>query len=139
MFLDLGELKIHLCELGPNIISPNETCETGYDYAVDDAEVATVVERVHFTETVALKELLGLKESQSLGSDEIPAMNLKEFSEELTKLLSTLFQTSFETEGLPADWKPAWITPLYKGRNRISANNYDRSTCEDSTDHESAL
>nr|VZI45541.1 unnamed protein product [Spirometra erinaceieuropaei] len=44
--------------------------------------------------------------------------------EELSKPLSMLFHTSFETGYLPPDWKSAWITPLYKGGSRVSANNF---------------
>ncbi|VDM04254.1 unnamed protein product [Schistocephalus solidus] len=49
---------------------------------------------------------------------------LPKLTRELAKQLSTLFQTSFQTESLPVDWKSAWITPLYKGGSRVSANNY---------------
>nr|VZI19250.1 unnamed protein product [Spirometra erinaceieuropaei] len=71
-----------------------------------------------------LTELLRLKESKSPGPDEIPAKILKELAGELSKPLSMLFHTSFETGYLPPDWKSAWITPLYKGGSRVSANNY---------------
>nr|VZI19906.1 unnamed protein product [Spirometra erinaceieuropaei] len=69
---------------------------------------------------MVLTELLRLKESKSPGPDEI----LKELAGELSKPLSMLFHTSFETGYLPPDWKSAWITPLYKGGTRVSANNY---------------
>nr|VZH99095.1 unnamed protein product [Spirometra erinaceieuropaei] len=58
-----------------------------------------------------------------LGPDEIPAKILKELAGELSKPLSMLFHTPFETGYLPPDWKSAWITPLYKGGSRVSANN----------------
>ncbi|BHF64082.1 hypothetical protein SprV_0200708100 [Sparganum proliferum] len=73
---------------------------------------------------MVLTELLRLKESKSPGPDEIPAKILKELAGELSKPLSMLFHTSFETGYLPPDWKSAWITPLYKGGSRVSANNY---------------
>nr|VZI22024.1 unnamed protein product [Spirometra erinaceieuropaei] len=73
---------------------------------------------------MVLTELLRLKESKSPGPDEIPAKILKELAGELSKPLSMLFHTSFETGYLPPDWKSAWITPLHKGGSRVSANNY---------------
>nr|VZI15082.1 unnamed protein product [Spirometra erinaceieuropaei] len=82
------------------------------------------IETVQFTEGMVLTELLGLKESKSPGPDEIPAKILKELAGELSKPLSMLFHTSFETGYLPPDWKSAWITPLCKGGSRVSANNY---------------
>nr|VZI05818.1 unnamed protein product [Spirometra erinaceieuropaei] len=71
-----------------------------------------------------LTELLRLEESKSPGPDEIPAKILKELAGEFSRPLSMLFHTSFETGYLPPDWKSAWITPLYKGGSRVSANNY---------------
>ncbi|BHF72201.1 hypothetical protein SprV_0401526500 [Sparganum proliferum] len=82
------------------------------------------METVQFTEGMVLTELLRLKESKSPGPDEIPAKILKELAGELAKPLSMLFHTSFETGYLSPDWKSAWITPLYKGGSRVSANNY---------------
>nr|VZI47799.1 unnamed protein product [Spirometra erinaceieuropaei] len=73
---------------------------------------------------MVLTELLRRKESKSPGPDEIPAKILKELAGELSKPLSMLFHTSFETAYLPPDWKSAWITPLYQGGSRVSANNY---------------
>nr|VZI51700.1 unnamed protein product [Spirometra erinaceieuropaei] len=82
------------------------------------------METVQFIEGMVLTEFLRLKESKSPGADEIPAKILKELTGELAKPLSMLFNTSFETGYLPPDWKSAWITPLYKGGSRVSANNY---------------
>nr|VZH97840.1 unnamed protein product [Spirometra erinaceieuropaei] len=56
-----------------------------------------IKETVQFTEGMVLTELLRLKESKSPGSDEIPAKILKELAGELSKPLSIIFHTSFET------------------------------------------
>ncbi|VDN40589.1 unnamed protein product [Dibothriocephalus latus] len=100
------------------------TKEKARDYPTDDNDVDTIVETVQFPEDVVLKDLLRLKESKSPGPDEILAKILKELASELAKPLSTLFQTSFGTGCLPADWKSARITLLYKRGSRVSANNY---------------
>ncbi|BHF84487.1 hypothetical protein SprV_0902763800 [Sparganum proliferum] len=99
--------------------------ETGFNpSALQSFEDTPIIETVQFTEGMVLTELLRLKESKSPGPHEIPAKILKDFAGELSKPLSMLFHTSFETGCLPPDWKSAWITPLYKGGSRVSANNY---------------
>nr|VZI51637.1 unnamed protein product [Spirometra erinaceieuropaei] len=57
-----------------------------------------------------------LNESKSPGPDDIPPKKLKELAAELAKPLSMLFQASFEAGCLPADWKSARITPLYRSQ-----------------------
>ncbi|BHF79919.1 hypothetical protein SprV_0702304300 [Sparganum proliferum] len=99
--------------------------ETGFNpSALQSFEDTLIIEAVQFTEGMVLTELLMLKESKSPGPDETPAKILKELAGELSKPLSMLFHTSFDTGYLPPDWKSAWITPLYKGGGRVSANNY---------------
>nr|VZI38454.1 unnamed protein product [Spirometra erinaceieuropaei] len=68
-----------------------------------------------FSEGIVRRELKALNESKSPGPDEIPSELLKELASELSGPLSMLFQTSFDTETLPIDWKLAHITPLHKG------------------------
>nr|VZI29304.1 unnamed protein product [Spirometra erinaceieuropaei] len=82
------------------------------------------METVQFFEDMVLTELLRLKQSKSPRPGKNPAKILKELAGELTKPLSMIFHTSFETGYLSPDWKSAWITPLYKGGSGISANNY---------------
>nr|VZI34076.1 unnamed protein product [Spirometra erinaceieuropaei] len=125
-------LKLFLTQ---HVMLPTRVCEgqqancldlvlTKSQDSIDEVSCLPPLETVQFTEGTVLKELLRLKESKSPGPDEIPAKILKELAGELSKPLSMLFHTSFETGYLPPDWKSAWITPLYKGGSRISANNY---------------
>nr|VZI42807.1 unnamed protein product [Spirometra erinaceieuropaei] len=102
-----------------------DSSETGFNpSALQSFEDTPVIKTVQSTEGMVLTELLRLKESKSPGPDEIPTKILKELAGELSKPFSMLFHTSFETGYLPPDWKSAWITPLYKGGSRVSANNY---------------
>ncbi|BHF83910.1 hypothetical protein SprV_0902705800 [Sparganum proliferum] len=82
------------------------------------------IEHVSFAEAIVRKELLKLNESKSPVPDDIPPKLLKELAGELSKPLSMLFQASFEAGYLPADWKSARITPIYKGGSKVLANNY---------------
>ncbi|VDN08674.1 unnamed protein product [Dibothriocephalus latus] len=100
---------------------------SGYDYPANDYEVDTIVETVQFTKAIDFKEVLRLKESKSPAPDEVSAKMLKEIASELAKPLFTPFRASFETGYLPADWKSARITPLYKGGNWVSTAIIDRS------------
>ncbi|VDL87372.1 unnamed protein product [Schistocephalus solidus] len=54
-----GAKSDHLSE----IFRSGFTKETRYEYPTDGFEMDTIVETVHFTETIVLKELLGLNES----------------------------------------------------------------------------
>ncbi|BHF57719.1 hypothetical protein SprV_0100066400 [Sparganum proliferum] len=103
----------------------SRTSETGFNpSALQPFEDTTIMETIQFTEGMVLTELLRPRESKSPGPDENPAKILKELTDELVKPLSMFFHTSFETGYLPANWKSAWITPLYRGGSRVSANNY---------------
>nr|VZI22332.1 unnamed protein product [Spirometra erinaceieuropaei] len=111
----------HLSEFCRSVFSS----ETGFNpSALQSFEDTPIIETVQFTEGMVLTELLRLNESKSPGPDEVPAKILEEFACELSKPLSMLFHTSLETGYLPPYWKSAWITPLYKGGSRVSANNY---------------
>nr|VZH94033.1 unnamed protein product [Spirometra erinaceieuropaei] len=99
--------------------------KTGFNPSAPQSfEDTPIIEAVQFTEGMVLTDLLRLKQSKLSGPDEIPAKILKELAGELSMPLSMLLHTSFDTGYLSPDWKSAWITPLYKGRSRVSANNY---------------
>nr|VZI52338.1 unnamed protein product [Spirometra erinaceieuropaei] len=107
----------------------DDACETCFNPSVvQPFEDTTIVKTVQLTEAMVLTQLLRLKKSKSPGPDAIPAKILKEVAGEFAKPLSILFHASSETAHLPPDWKSAWITPLDKGRSRVSANNH-RPVC----------
>ena len=49
---------------------------------------------------------------------------LKEFAKEIAPILSIIYQASIDTGHLPADWKTANISPIYKKSDRTKASNY---------------
>ena len=49
---------------------------------------------------------------------------LQEQHEELTPVFTALFKNSYETGSLPAVWKSAWITPVFKKGTKCDASNY---------------
>ena len=72
------------------------------------------------------KLLRNSKPNKSSGPDNIPAKFLKETAEELAPALTLLFQASMTQSQIPADWRHARVSPLYKsGKNdRSKPANY---------------
>ncbi|KAK4832198.1 hypothetical protein QYF61_021031 [Mycteria americana] len=65
-----------------------------------------------------------LNTHKSMGPDEIHPRVLKELAEELTKPLSIIYQQSWLTGEVPADWKLANVTPIYKKGQKEDPGNY---------------
>ena len=56
--------------------------------------------------------------------DQIPCRMPQELHEELTPVLTVLFKNSYKTGSLPAVWKSAWVTPVFKKGTKFDASNY---------------
>ncbi|KAK4828082.1 LOW QUALITY PROTEIN: hypothetical protein QYF61_023142, partial [Mycteria americana] len=61
---------------------------------------------------------------KSMGPDEIHPRVLKELAEELTKPLSIIYQQSWLTGEIPADWRLANVTPIFKKGRKEDPGNY---------------
>ena len=70
------------------------------------------------------KLLKGLKSFKATGPDSIPAFILKAAADQLSPILTRLYQTSFDTGQIPSDWREAWIVPVFKKGDRHKAANY---------------
>jgi len=79
---------------------------------------------LNFDETAVMEKLLKLNSDKSPGSDGIHPQLLKECATVLAEPLSLLFQRSFDTGTLPADWKTANIVPIFKKGDRTDRANY---------------
>ena len=71
-----------------------------------------------------LKLLKNLKTRKASGPDKIPAILLKTCAEELTPILTFLFQQSLDQNTVPDDWKTALVTPVFKKGKRSAPENY---------------
>ncbi|KAK4811086.1 hypothetical protein QYF61_016372 [Mycteria americana] len=60
----------------------------------------------------------------SMGPDEIHPRVLKELAEVLTKPLSIIYQQSWLTGEVPADWRLANVTPIFKKGWKEDSGNY---------------
>ncbi|KAK4815428.1 LOW QUALITY PROTEIN: hypothetical protein QYF61_002643 [Mycteria americana] len=61
---------------------------------------------------------------KSTGPDEIHPRVLKELADVLTRPLSIIYQQSWLTEEVPADWRLANVTPIFKNRRKEDLGNY---------------
>ncbi|KAK4828050.1 hypothetical protein QYF61_023088 [Mycteria americana] len=61
---------------------------------------------------------------KSMGPDEIHPRVLKELAEVLTKPLSIIYQQSWLTGEVPADWRLGNVTPIYKKVRKEDPGNY---------------
>ena len=70
------------------------------------------------------KLLEAIKHHKATGPDGIPARLLKDYAFELAPVLSHIYQASLNQGRVPADWKQAWVTPVYKKGARTSPSHY---------------
>ena len=81
-----------------------------------------------FNVTTSISEVQGilgnLDISKSPGVDNLPARILKTCAYELSIPLAHLFNLSLKSGVMPILWKSANITPVHKGNNRDSVENY---------------
>ena len=70
------------------------------------------------------KQLRGLKTSKAHGVDGIPARLLKVAARELALPIATIFNYSLSTGTIPAEWKQARVTPIFKEGDKQDTSNY---------------
>ena len=71
-----------------------------------------------------LKLLRSLDVTKATGPDQIPNRALKLAADVIAPILAHIFQQSLDTGELPADWKKANITPLFKKGATSEPANY---------------
>ena len=54
----------------------------------------------------------------------IPARILRDMAEEMSPILTTLFQRIIDLGELPEDWKSANVSPIFKKGDTFKASNY---------------
>ena len=80
----------------------------------------------HITVSVAgVRTLLkAITPHKATGPDGIPARLLKAYAADLAPVLSHIYQASLNQGRVPADWKHAWVIPVFKKGARNSPSNY---------------
>ncbi|XP_041325762.1 triadin isoform X3 [Pyrgilauda ruficollis] len=74
----------------------------------------------------AQNRLRSLKVHKSMGPDKIQPWVLKELAEEVAMPLPNIFEKSWQSGGVPTDWKRGNIIPIFKKGDKEEAG-YDRS------------
>ena len=82
------------------------------------------IENINVTEAGVKKLLLNLNVNKATGPDMIPAFILKTAADEITPLLTKMFQKSLDEGIVPQDWKDALVVPIFKKGDRHQPANY---------------
>ncbi len=136
----LGDLK-HISSAGQELIatSPEDKadalCEYFSSVFINEPSVASVemlhantlpskMEKVIIDETDILNRLSKLNINKSPGPDHLYPRVLFEIRSVIAYPLRKIFEKSLATKILPADWKSANITPVYKKGDKRCVSNY---------------
>ncbi|XP_072164245.1 uncharacterized protein [Diadema setosum] len=76
------------------------------------------IENLEIRESGILKQLKQLNTTKASGPDGIPGRMLHDYAEELSPIITHLFQQSYETDEIPQDWKKARVTSIYKSGDK---------------------
>jgi len=93
------------------------------DFTLDVEVENTDGLNVQFDEHTVFKKLQRLRPDKSQGPDEVHPMVLLRTAEEVAKPLSIIFEASYRQGELPADWKCANISPIFKKGSKSDVNN----------------
>ena len=86
--------------------------------AGEDRETIIIIKEVE------LGKVMGLKVDRSPGPDGMHPRVLKEMAGEIANALVVIYQNLLDSGVVPADWKTANVTPLFKKGGRQKAGNY---------------
>jgi hypothetical protein len=80
--------------------------------------------KINISEEKIKKKIKGLRADPAAGSDDLHPRLLKETCHETAKPLCIIFRRSLAENQVPADWKQAVITPIFKKGVRTDPGNY---------------
>jgi hypothetical protein len=89
-----------------------------------DSPVKRVLETVSFSEREVKENIRQLKIESAAGQDGIGPRILKELVDGLAPVLATIYNKSMTEREVPADWKDANVTPIFKKGTKSSPGNY---------------
>ena len=75
-------------------------------------------------ENGVMKQLKALNTKKAGGPDELSARILHDTAEDITSMLTYIFQQSFDTGTTPSDWTNALVSAIYKKGAKMTPANY---------------
>ena len=97
----------------------------GASIPIPDTQVfGSPISNISFTERDIIKKIMNLKPSSSAGPDKISSKFLQTFASEVSVPLTLIFDKSMVSGDVPADWKHANITPIFKKGAKSDPGNY---------------
>ena len=101
------------------------TSETDEDMPYFEERIYNeVLSNITINQSDILKKLKKIKVNKSPGPDNIHPRVLHEISSEICEPLEYIFQSSINTQKLPAEWKHAKVTAIYKKGAKTKPQNY---------------
>ena len=91
---------------------------------VKESETNSSLSDIHITEKKIIEKIKSLKQNSAPGPDEIGTKLLKTASREIAKPLCYIFNESLRTGLVPADWRKATVTPIFKKGPKGDPGNY---------------
>ena len=91
--------------------------------SLGESRVPDIPQLIIYQEGV-LKLLKNLKDNKAPGPDGIPPWILKMVAEEISPILTNIFQASVDKGYLPSQWREANICPKFKKGDRAEPANY---------------
>lgn len=108
-----------LCQQYESVFTREDFCTMP---SVDPSPYPDISELI-VCELGVMKLLQKINTSKAAGPDLLPARILKEAAVELTPILTALFQQSYDSGLLPADWKKANVAAIYKKGPKSNPKN----------------
>lgn len=101
------------------------TCDNGHLPSLDRIVDASIkLDDITFTYEYVMKVITRLKPKHSAGPDGFSPFLIKHLAHSIALPLMLLFSASFVSGSLPAEWKTAIVTPVFKKGLSNDVNNY---------------
>jgi hypothetical protein len=90
----------------------------------EDLNPRSNLSKVDFCERIVRKKIKDLRTDAAAGPDGIGPRVLQELADGLAPALTAIFNRSMEEGIVPADWREANVTPIFKKGSKSSPSNY---------------